>query len=296
MTIPDSIYISEEGEAEILSLYDEALERLDTEYENLSVTTSLGHTHVLAVGPREAPPLLFLPGGNFLNPSCLKWFLPLARNHRIYAPDIIGQPGRSARTRPSSKGDGHARWVEEVLDGLGLDRAPFVGVSYGAGITLRVAERSPGRISRAVLVSPSGLVRGPIPPMLAKVVFPMAMYRLSPNHERLHRAARPLLSEDDEFLERQLGAVYRRVKLDSDLPRKATAKELESFDSPTLVFAAENDVFFPGEAAIERAREIIPNLVSAELLEGCRHIPSGKAFARTNEKTARFLDEQEKSR
>lgn len=286
--MPGSIYKSKEGEAEILSLYDEALARLDANHESLSIPTSLGQTHVLAVGPEDSPPALLLPGGNFLNPSCLEWFSPLAENNRIYAPDIIGQPGRSAGFRPSSKGDGHAIWTEEILDGLGLETVPFVGISYGAGISLRVAGRTPERISHVVLVSPSGLVRGPIPRMLKEVVLPMAMYRISPNDERLHCAVRPLLTEDDEFLEWQVGAVYRHVKLDSDLPRAATKEELSRFDAPTMVFAAEDDIFFPGEAVIRRAREIIPNLASAEILEG-RHVPSREGFVRINEEIERFL-------
>ncbi len=284
-----SIYKTGDGAAEILSLYDEALARLDAKYESLTVATSLGDTHILALGPEDAPPLLLLPGGNFLNPSCLGWFSPLAGKHRIYAPDIIGQPGRSAGFRPSSKGAGHARWAEEILDGLGLERVPFVGISYGAGISLRVAGRTPERISHAVLVSPSGLVRGPIPRMLKEVVLPMVMYRLSPSGERLHRAVRPLLTEGDEFLTRQVGAVYRHVKLDSDLPRAATEAELSHFDAPTMVFAAEDDIFFPGEAVIRRAREIVPNLVSAEILRGSRHVPSREGFARINGEIERFL-------
>jgi pimeloyl-ACP methyl ester carboxylesterase len=289
--MPDSIYKSPEGRAEMLALYDEALSGLGPGHESLTVGTSLGDTHVISAGPKDAPPVLFLPGGNFLNPSCLEWFLPLAQNRRVYSPDIVGQPGRSAEVRPSSKGDGHARWVEELLDGLGLERVPFVGLSYGAGITLRVAGRTPERIARAVLVSPSGLVRGSLPRMLGEVALPMVMYRLSPGEGRLRRAVRPLLSEEDDLLERQIGAVYRHVKLDPDLPRKATGAELARFDSPTMVFAAENDVFFPGEAVIKRAREIIPNLASAELLRGCRHIPSRRALARVNEEIERFLGE-----
>jgi hypothetical protein len=74
---------------------------------------------------------VFLPGGNFLNPTCLKWFLPLAERHRLYAPDIVGQPGLSAQTRPSPKGDGHAFWVEDILDGLGLERAPSLASPTG---------------------------------------------------------------------------------------------------------------------------------------------------------------------
>ncbi|MGI8540547.1 MAG: alpha/beta fold hydrolase [Rubrobacteraceae bacterium] len=291
-TTPASIYKSENGEAEVRSLCDEALARLGAKHESLSIPTSLGETHVLAVGPEDAPPLLLLPGGNFLNPSCLRWFLPLSENRRIYAPDIIGQSGMSAGFRPSSKGDGHAMWAEEILDGLGLERVPFVGISYGAGITLRVAGHAPERISRAVLVSPSGFVRGPIPRMLKEVVLPMVAYRLSPNDDRLHRAVRPLLTEDDESLERQIGAVYRHVKLDSDLPRAATKEELSRFDAPTMVFAAEDDIFFPGEAVVARAREIIPNLASAEILEGSRHVPSKEGFARINEGIGDFLGGQ----
>jgi hypothetical protein len=89
-------------------LYDEALAGLGRSHQSLSVATRLGETHVLAIGPDEAPPAVFLPGGNFLNPTCLKWFVPLAERHRLYAPDIVGQPGLSAQTRPSPKGEGHA--------------------------------------------------------------------------------------------------------------------------------------------------------------------------------------------
>jgi pimeloyl-ACP methyl ester carboxylesterase len=180
-------------------------------------------------------------------------------------------------------------WMEDILDDLGLERVPFVGISYGAGVTLRVAGYAPERISHAVLVSPSGLERGPIPRVIKEVVLPMVMYRISPNGKRLRQAVRPLLSEGDEFLERQIGAVYRRVKLDSDLPRAATKEELSRFRAPTMVFAAGDDVFFPGDAVIKRAEEIIPNLVSAEILEGNRHVPSREGFVRVNEEVERFL-------
>jgi hypothetical protein len=42
---------------------------------SLTVGTCLGETHVLAIGPDDAPTAVLLPGGNFLNPTCLKWFL-----------------------------------------------------------------------------------------------------------------------------------------------------------------------------------------------------------------------------
>jgi hypothetical protein len=212
---------------------------------------------------------MVLPGGNFLNPTCLGWFLPLARDNRLCAPDIVGQPGKSAQERP--RADGHAWWVEDVLDGLGLERPPLVGVS------------------RAALVVPSGIATGSTGRMLLEVMVPMLLYRLHPTRERMLRAARPLLTEPDEEFARQLGAVYRHVRLDAQLPHMATEEELRGFRGPMAVFAVGDDPFFPGEAVLARAREIFANLAYAECLQGCRHVPSKAALGRVNQEIRAFL-------
>ena len=85
-----SIYRSPEGQAEILRLYDEAISRLGISCESMMVSTRYGETHLLSLGPENAPPVMFFHGGNFLNPTCLRWYLPIAQRHRIYAPDIVG--------------------------------------------------------------------------------------------------------------------------------------------------------------------------------------------------------------
>ena len=193
--MPGSIYKCRAGEAEIQALYDEALHGLGLPYESLTVDTRPGDTHVLAAGPKDAPPVLLLPGGNFLNPTCLRWFSPLAAHNRLYAPDLVGQPGRSSQTRPSPKGDGHAFWVEDVLDSLGLRHVPLLGLSYGAGLAIRTMSLAPERVSRAALVSPAAVAAGPIPRILFDVALPMLLYRLRPTRKRLLRAARPILTE-----------------------------------------------------------------------------------------------------
>lgn len=286
-----SIYKTPEGEAEITALYHEALAELGPAHDRLTVATRFGETNVLAVGPEGAPPAVFLPGGNFLNPTCLRPFLPLARAHRLYAPDIVGQPGLSAQVRPSPGGDGHAFWVEDILDGLGLERVPLVGLSYGAGIAVRVMGLAPERVSRAALVSPSAIAAGSLRRMLVEVALPMLLYRLRPTRVNLVRAARPILTEPerDDLAVRQLGAVYRHVKLDSGLPRMATEEELGSFVGPVAVFASEEDVFFPARAVLARAREVFSNLIHAERLDGCRHVPSAAGFGRVNGVIGAFL-------
>ena len=95
--MPASIYRSSEGQAEILRLYDEALSHLRIGHKSKSVSTRYGETHVLSLGPEDAPLVVFLHGGNFLSPTCLRWFLPIAQRYHIYAPDIVGQPGKLRR-------------------------------------------------------------------------------------------------------------------------------------------------------------------------------------------------------
>jgi pimeloyl-ACP methyl ester carboxylesterase len=284
-----SIYRSPGGEAEIATAYDDAPARLGLRYQSRAVDTHFGRTHVLVMGPEDAPAVMVLHGGNFLNPFCLSWFAPLAESYRLYAPDIVGQPGKSAQIRPSAHGDGHAQWAVDVLDALGLGSVPFVGVSYGAGVILRVAGYAPERITNAALISPSGVASGPAWRMVREVVVPMLVYIGSPNRGRLLRAARPILTELEEPYVRQLGAIYRNVRLDTHLPRMATEQELAGFEAPTLIFASDEDVFFPGEAVTTRAREIVPNLAGAEILEGCRHVPSRQSLSYVNEKIAALL-------
>jgi hypothetical protein len=181
----ESIYKTPEGEAEIRALYDEALAGLAVGHDSVTVGTRLGETHVLALGPEGAPPVVFLPGGNALNPTCLKWFLPLTERHRLYAPDIVGQPGLSAQSRPSPKGDGHAFWAEDVLDGLALE--PSLGACAARGPLLRGGRSHQDHGSSPERVSPAGIAASPFLRMLLEIGPPTLLYRLRPTKERLER-------------------------------------------------------------------------------------------------------------
>ena len=234
---------------------------------------------------------MLLPGGNFLNPIVLEWFLPLAERHRLYASDVVGQPGKSAQERPSPKGDGHAFWVEDVLDGLGLARAPLVGISYGAGIAIRTMGLAPERVSKAALVVPSGIVAVRASRMLGEVAATLLLYRLRPTHERLLRAAHTDGARGPRLRPRRLADRGRlqAPQARRRAPRRASKEELANFRGPVAVYASEEDAFFPARAVLPRAREIFPNLALAQSLGGCRHVPSKAALGRVNERVLAFL-------
>ena len=287
-----SIYRTSDGEAVLTALYDAAVARLGVPCEDRTVDTRFGRTHLLVTGPAHGPPLLVFHGGNCVNPLTLAWFLPLAEAYRIYAPDTIGQPGRSAPTRPSPHDASYGHWVTDILDGLGLERAAMVGPSYGAGIILRTAAAAPERITAAVLLVPSGVVNSPILPLVFRILIPMLLYRAFPSRERLVRALRAMFTDEpDELWLEAMAAVFGHLRLETRLPGPATREELTGFTAPTLVLAGQHDPLYPGRKVLPRAREIIPNLKAGEQLDGWKHIPPQEGPAVLCGRIRRFLEE-----
>ena len=199
-----TIYKSPEGEARILGLYDRFQKDLGVSFDDRMVNTRFGETHVLVAGPEQGPPVVVTHGGNSITPQGLRGLLPLLKqgHYRLYAPDTIGHPGKSAQVRLSPRDQSYGQWLNDVLDGLGLDSAGFIGGSFGAGIILRLAVYAPQRITKMALFVPSGIVAVPLTSMLFRITFPYLLYVLFPSHQRLFRAVQWMGDDiDDDVLE-----------------------------------------------------------------------------------------------
>ncbi|WP_158884646.1 alpha/beta fold hydrolase [Amycolatopsis anabasis] len=154
-----SIYRSPEGERLIRQRYLDLLERWPVPSERRTVPTRHGDTFVLASGPEHAPPVLALHGsaGNAAGwlPRVAAW----TRDRRVYAVDVIGEPGLSAPSRPPLASAEYASWLDDVLDGLALTSTSIVAESLGGWFALDYATRRPERITELALLNPSGIGR-----------------------------------------------------------------------------------------------------------------------------------------
>jgi pimeloyl-ACP methyl ester carboxylesterase len=104
----------------------------------------------------SGPPVVFIHG---LSGSWQNWLeqLPVfARDRRVIAFDL---PGFGASQMPREKITirGYGRFVDALLDELGVSSAAVVGNSMGGFIGIELAIRFPQRIERLVLVSAAGL-------------------------------------------------------------------------------------------------------------------------------------------
>jgi pimeloyl-ACP methyl ester carboxylesterase len=285
-----SIYRSDRGQAEVMALYEKKLASLAIETHSRMLETRFGHTHVLAAGPPDAPPVMVLSGISTGAPRILEWFRPLIKDYRLYAPDPIGLPGRSVQTRMPPGDHNYGKWMVDVLDGLGLERLPFIGVSFGGGILLDMASYAPERISRAALLVPAGLTRVPFLYTAFKFFIPCLMYRCFPSRARLLGTVQPLVGEPDDYSLQVFDATLRHVKLTVAPPGPFHKEILAGFKAPTLLFLAKSDIFIPVELAIRRAKELLPGLIAVEVFEG-PHIPPLSSWQYNAERVRLFLKE-----
>lgn len=153
------IYRTAEGERLVRERYAAFLKHWPVERQEFHIPTSQGETFVIASGTEGAPSLLLLHGGGANAGMWIGEVRAFAEHFRVYAVDMIGEPGFSAPSRPPLVSDAHAVWLDEVLRYLSVDRVSIVGASLGGWLALDYATRRPERVERIAVLCPGGVGR-----------------------------------------------------------------------------------------------------------------------------------------
>ena len=165
-----SIYTSPAGARTIEEEYRKLLAAWPVPAERLHVPTREGETFVVASGPADAPPLVALHGSGS---NTLMWAPDVAawsERFRVYAVDIIGEPGLSAPARPPLTSGAYPLWFGDVLDALGVANTSVVAVSLGGWLALDFATRHPERVERMALLTPTGVAEAKVAGVLGAVL------------------------------------------------------------------------------------------------------------------------------
>ncbi len=139
--------------------YDVAAARWPAGTTSLWIETSWGHTHVLAVGPSEAPAVLLLHGDGATATAWAGIASVLADRFRVLAPDQPGTPGRSGVSRRFRSTPDMTAWLDELVDALG-GPVHLAGHSAGAHLALSAALERPLRLTSLALLDPTACFAG----------------------------------------------------------------------------------------------------------------------------------------
>ncbi|REE71972.1 pimeloyl-ACP methyl ester carboxylesterase [Rhodococcus wratislaviensis] len=136
--------------------YDALLDHWPVNVTPVDVPTPFGPTRVNVCGPESGAPLLLLPGGGATSTVWIANVAALARSHRVFAVDVMGDVGRSVNDgAPLRTVETLFEWLDAVLDHLGVNASAVVGHSYGAMIALAYALHDPRRVDSLVLLDPT---------------------------------------------------------------------------------------------------------------------------------------------
>jgi len=266
------VWRNEEARARLEAWYERFRARIPGPVESREVLTRCGPSHVLLAGPADAPPLVCLHAMRTGAAHLVSELAPLVGRFRIVAPDLPGQSVRGPQVRLPLSDDSHARWLLDLLEGLGLGAVDLFGVSWGGFVARQTASTAPDRVRRLALLVPAGIANGSHWKGLTRMALPLLRYRLRRTEPNLRRLLDPLFTTWHPDWAGYTGDAVRDMPFDPRIPTLATDAELRRLTMPLLVLAAAEDISFPGGAVLARVRSQVPH-ADTELLAGCKHCP-----------------------
>lgn len=251
-----------------------------------------------------------------LSNSIEHWLLninDLATEHTVYALDLLGHGKTDKPLSRSYDLPDLARFVIDFMDALGIEQADLIGHSLGGGLALIIAETSPERVHRLVLVASIGLavdlgivLRLVSVPGVGEVLTRMALQGDFQKQLKRHREFWPDAHVvPDEMIRLRYEATrwedirktyfkaLRASMTFRGMRRRVVqpiVQGLRSLDLPVLVVWGEQDDLVPAHHA-----RIVQNVVAkarVEMFEDAQHDPMVVNPERFNRVTMQFLRTQ----
>lgn len=263
-------YVSDERKQAYMAQYQRVADTWPVPYTDRFIETPEGCTYARVSGPADAPPLLLLHG---YSATSLMWrpnIAALSQHFRCYALDAIFDVGQSEQRAPMNGLAAHARWLANLLDELGAERARIAGLSWGGFEAANFASHFPDRVEKLVLLAPVA----PLKWMSGVMTFKMFRAAFRPTQHNLDAMFEPMLapgsSAPDDFRElMELGVGSFRSN-PGVLPLPFSDDALRRITAPTLLLIGAHECFYNPQAAIDRARRHIAN-VEAEIVPDAGH-------------------------
>jgi alpha-beta hydrolase superfamily lysophospholipase len=211
-------------------------------------------------------------GSNGCAPVALETYPNLSRKFRVYAVDVIAQPNKSAETRPSMKDESYGKWMYDIIMKLNLDSVTMAGFSFGGLVILKTLEHNESKIREVYLSAPAYIVNGNPLQALLKVFVPMKRFMKSKKTRHLEKFLSNLFTERDEFALAFLEKVIPGFEMDFTPVPLIDSRKAKNITTPITLFAAKEDILFPGKKMLKRASKIFPSLKESKLFEKSKHV------------------------
>jgi pimeloyl-ACP methyl ester carboxylesterase len=255
------------------------------------------HYHEVGTGPA----LICLHGAG---PGATAWsnfqgnLAALAANHRVYLVDMpqFGKSSKPVITGPRLTA--FTGMIEAFMRSAGIERADFIGNSFGGQVSLKMAIDFPGRVDRVVIIGSTPVAISAISPMPAEGVRLIANYYRGegPSLEKLRYLLSTLVYDASNLSESVLKERYE-TSLDPELIKVNTGPrpeyedltmEFKRIKAPTLIVWGSEDRAGPIDVALFMVRAI-PN-ARMHVFNKCGHWAQVECVDEFNELVLAFFN------
>ncbi|WP_433824652.1 alpha/beta fold hydrolase [Actinoplanes sp. CA-015351] len=262
-------FTSERARERFDGAYREALARLLPGADApIPVETGYGRAVAYRSGASTGTPIVLLPGAGG---NALTWYhyvKKLGATNPVIALDPIGEPGAARQTRKIAAERDVVSCLDETLDGLGLDGAHLVGMSYGGWAALRYELEYPGRAASLTLLDPGGF--GAIGARFWIWLMAGGLAGISPRpvRRRLATTVRNATLRDDELM--PLFPLTMKFRRRLPVPTPLPDNDLQAVTVPSLVLLGEKSALYPAGEVAQRLARVMP-AATVEIVPGASH-------------------------
>ncbi len=228
-----------------------------------------------SLNSKQRETLLLLHG---IGASAERWskVIPFFYNHfRLVVPDIIGF-GYSDKPTVEYNVPFFVKFLEELLNKLGVKKTSIVSSSLGGLIAAEFAIKYSHMVNNLVLVSPAGTMK-----TSTKTLEEYILASLYPTHDNVCRAFINMAFDPNTVTEQTIEDFINRMKLPNAkyafmstmlAIRNTTnlSSRLTKIPSPTMIIWGQQDYMIPVEYADDYL--VIPNS-NLEVIPECGHTP-----------------------
>jgi pimeloyl-ACP methyl ester carboxylesterase len=254
-----SIYKSAEGERAVRERYIKFLHSWPAPNRQLRIPTREGETFVVECGLEDAPALILLHGASGNAAMWLADVATWAEHFHVFAIDVIGDAGLSAPSRPPLASAAHALWLDDVMHGLSIERASFLGISNGGWLALDYATRRPERVENLVVFCPGGVVRAKN--ILIKVLPLLLLGKWGARkvREKIIGRTPANASKAQQLFADFIALIFQHLRPRTERHPVLTDDQLKRLTMPVLAILGGRDVIFDSLAIQRRLEQTLPH-------------------------------------
>lgn len=281
-----SVFRNEIGRQYVFEAYDKLINSIGIQYEDIYLPTRLGETHILSTGSDRNPPLLLIHAYYASAASWYKNLESLSEKYKVYAVDIIGDPNKSRPVKLIRQLGDFVNWFDDIMDGLKLENAFFIGNSVGAFHIVNYYLHSPQRVSKMVLIGPAATFRQIMPFYFH--TFPGGMTGWSIFVRHAVNWVENGVSFDPDFKKLFFLLLKYGKATNQVFPTVFSDEQLKSVNVPTLLIYGDRENIYDCSLALSRARQLITNL-SVRIIKNGNHITAATNYESVNTEIIDFL-------